>query len=88
MSEWQSKELSPQEFTICIVTLKLQKRQNPELERFAENECCVKLFQVSVSNGSPKTPGVPDMTGKAKSRVNCNFLIEIVSIFLHDKKTF
>ena len=42
-------------------------------ERFAAHGCHVKLFQVSVSNGSPKTAGILSMTGKAKSRVNCNF---------------
>jgi hypothetical protein len=25
------------------------------------------------ANGSPKTAGILSMTGKAKSRVNCNF---------------
>ena len=58
MSEWEDEELSPQEFTICIVTLNLQKRQKPESERFAEYEFSIKLFQVSVSNGSPKTAGI------------------------------
>ena len=60
VSEWQSKELSPQEFTICIVTLKLQKRQKPKSERFTAHGCRVKLFQVSVSNGSPKTAQLCD----------------------------
>ena len=46
MSEWQGKELSPQEFTICIVTLKLLKRQKPETKRFAAKMCYPKLFQV------------------------------------------
>ena len=49
------------EFTICIVTLKLLKRQKPETERFAEYEFSIKLFQVSVSNGSPKTAGILSM---------------------------
>jgi len=39
VSEWEDEELSPQEFTICIVTLNLQKRQNPESERFAAQRC-------------------------------------------------
>lgn len=60
VSEWQSKELSPQEFTMCIVALNLQKRQKPELERFAEYEFSIKLFQVSVTNGSPKTAQLCD----------------------------
>ena len=52
MSEWQSKELSPQEFTICIVTLNLQKRKKPKTERFAAQRCYAKLFQVSVSGST------------------------------------
>ena len=52
MSEWQSKELSPQKFTICIVTLNLQKRQMPKTERFAAKMCYAKLFQVSVGRSS------------------------------------
>ena len=60
VSEWQSKEFSLLEFTICIVTLNLQKRKMPKTERFAAHECCVKLFQVPTANGSPKTAGIPD----------------------------
>ncbi len=60
MSEWQSKEFSLLEFTICIVTSNLQKRQKPVLERFTAHGCCVKLFQVSAENGSPKAALILD----------------------------
>ena len=39
---------------MCIVTLNLQKGQKPKLERFAEYEFSIKLFQVPTANGSPK----------------------------------
>ena len=77
VSEWQSKELSPQEFTICIVTLKLLKRQKPETERFAAHGCRLKLFQVSVSNGSPKTAGIPDTPASQAAVHKCELASRI-----------
>ncbi len=52
VSEWQDDDYSQLEFTICIVTLKLRKRQKPKSERFTAHGCRVKLFQVSVGRSS------------------------------------
>ena len=60
VSKWESKEFSLLEFTICIVTLKLQKRQKLKIKRFAAHKCSKKLFQVPTANGSPKTAQLCD----------------------------
>ena len=77
VSEWQCKELSPQEITICIVTLNLQKREKPESEPFAAQMCYAKLFQVSVSNGSPKPALIPDTPASQAAVRKCEIASRI-----------
>ena len=44
VSEWQSKELSPQEFTICIVTISIKR----------QSESCTDSGHASIAGGSPE----------------------------------
>ena len=79
VSEWESEELSPQEFTICIVTLNLQKRKMSKTKCFAAQMCYAKLFQVSATNGSPKTALIPDTPASPPAVHNPASWLELAS---------